>query len=47
MKVYSTDVCVPISNLVECISWAEKEVKKHGLDCTNGLGMLVMEIFTQ
>ena len=31
MKVYSTDVCVPISNLVECISWAEKEVKKHGL----------------
>ena len=31
MKVYSTDVCVPISNLVECISWAEKEVKKHNL----------------
>ena len=31
MKVYSTDVCVPISNLVECISWAEKEVKKHDL----------------
>jgi len=28
MKVYSTDVCVPISKLVECISWAEKEVKK-------------------
>jgi len=31
MKVYSTDVCVPISKLVECISWAEKEVKKLGL----------------
>ena len=31
MKVYSTDVCVPISNLVKCISWAEKEVKKHDL----------------
>ena len=31
MKVYSTDVCVPISKLVECISWAEKEVKRLGL----------------
>ena len=31
MKVYSTDVCVPISRLVECISWAEKEVKRLGL----------------
>ena len=31
MKVYSTDVCVPISKLVECISWAENEVKKLGL----------------
>jgi len=31
MKVYSTDVCVPISKLVQCISWAEKEVKKKGL----------------
>ena len=31
MKVYSTDVCVPISKLVECVSWAEKEVKKHDL----------------
>ena len=31
MKVYSTDVCVPISRLVECISWAEKEVQKLGL----------------
>ena len=31
MKVYSTDVCVPISRLVECISWAEKEGQKLGL----------------
>ena len=31
MKVYSTDVCVPISKLVECISWAEREVKRLGL----------------
>ena len=31
MIVYSTDVCVPISRLVECISWAEKEVQKLGL----------------
>ena len=31
MKVYSTDVCVPISKLVECISWAENEVNKLGL----------------
>jgi D-lactate dehydrogenase (cytochrome) len=31
MKVYSTDVCVPISRLVECISWAENEIKKLGL----------------
>ncbi len=31
MKVYSTDVCVPISKLVECISWAEKATKEYGL----------------
>ena len=31
MKVYSTDICVPISRLVECISWAEKEVNRLGL----------------
>ena len=31
MKVYSTDVCVPISKLVECVSWAEKEVSNKGL----------------
>jgi len=30
-KVYSTDVCVPISNLVECISFTEEEIKKLGL----------------
>ncbi len=31
MKVYSTDICVPISKLVECVSWAEKHVKENGL----------------
>ena len=31
MKVYSTDICVPISKLVECVSWAEKHVKQSGL----------------
>jgi len=31
IKVYSTDVCVPISNLVECIKFAEAEIKKYGL----------------
>jgi len=31
MKVYSTDICVPISKLVECVSWAEKHIKKNGL----------------
>jgi D-lactate dehydrogenase (cytochrome) len=30
-KVYSTDVCVPISNLVECINFTETEIKKLGL----------------
>ena len=30
-KVYSTDVCVPISNLVECINFTEEEIKKLGL----------------
>ena len=30
-KVYSTDVCVPISNLVECIKFTEEEIKKLGL----------------
>ena len=30
VRVYSTDVCVPISNLVECITFAEKEITKYG-----------------
>ena len=30
-RVYTTDVCVPISNLVECIKFAENEAKKYGL----------------
>jgi D-lactate dehydrogenase (cytochrome) len=30
-RVYSTDVCVPISNLAECINFTEKEIKKLGL----------------
>ncbi len=30
-RVYSTDVCVPISNLVECINFTEEEIKKLGL----------------
>ena len=31
IKVYTTDVCVPISNLVECIKFAENEIKNYGL----------------
>ena len=31
IKIYATDVCVPISNLVECINFAESEIKKYGL----------------
>ena len=31
IKVYTTDVCVPISNLVECIKFAEEEIKNYGL----------------
>ena len=31
IKIYTTDVCVPISNLVECIKFAEEEIKKYGL----------------
>ncbi|MDC0195120.1 FAD-binding protein [Alphaproteobacteria bacterium] len=30
-RVYVTDVCVPISNLVECIKFAEDEIKNYGL----------------
>ena len=31
IRVYTTDVCVPISNLVECIKFAEEEIQKFGL----------------
>tara|TARA_Y100001960_G_scaffold306928_1_gene362681 strand:- start:405 stop:1769 length:1365 start_codon:yes stop_codon:yes gene_type:complete len=31
IRIYTTDVCVPISNLVECIKFAEKEIKGYGL----------------
>ncbi len=31
IRVYATDVCVPISNLVNCIRFAEDEIKKNGL----------------
>ena len=31
LKVYTTDVCVPISNLVECIKFAEEEIKNYSL----------------
>ena len=31
IRIYTTDVCVPISNLAECILYAEKEIKKYGL----------------
>ena len=31
IKVYTTDICVPISNLVECIKFAEEEIQKYGL----------------
>ena len=30
-RVYSTDVCLPISKITECVNFAEKEVKKFGL----------------
>ena len=30
-RVYSTDVCLPISNIVECVNYAETEAKKFGL----------------
>ena len=31
IRIYSTDVCVPVSNLVECIKFAENEISKFGL----------------
>ncbi|WP_440922931.1 FAD-binding oxidoreductase [Candidatus Pelagibacter sp.] len=30
-RVYSTDVCLPISNITECVNYAEEEAKKFGL----------------
>ena len=30
-RVYSTDVCLPISNITECVNFAEEESKKLGL----------------
>ena len=30
-RVYSTDVCLPISNITECVNFAEQETKKLGL----------------
>ncbi len=30
-RVYTTDVCVPISKLVECIKFAEDEIRNYGL----------------
>ncbi len=30
-RVYSTDVCVPISNITECVNFAEEQAKKFGL----------------
>ena len=31
VRVYATDVCVPISNIVECIKFAENELQQTGL----------------
>ena len=31
VRVYATDVCVPISNIVECIKFAENELQETGL----------------
>ena len=30
-RVYSTDVCLPISNITECVKYAEEQAKKFGL----------------
>ena len=30
-RVYSTDICVPISNITECVNFAEEQTKKLGL----------------
>jgi D-lactate dehydrogenase (cytochrome) len=31
IKIYTTDICVPISKLVECIKFAEEKIKSYGL----------------
>ncbi len=31
IKIYTTDICVPISNLVEAIQFAETEIQNYGL----------------
>ena len=36
IRVYVTDVCVPISNIVECIKFAENEISKYGFDIIGG-----------
>ena len=33
-RVYSTDVCLPISNITECVNYAEEQAKKFGLRAT-------------
>ena len=30
-RVYSTDICVPISNITECVNFAEEQAKKFGV----------------
>ena len=30
-RVYSTDVCLPISNITECVNYAEEQAKKFGI----------------
>ena len=30
-RVYSTDVCLPISNITECVNYAEEQARKFGL----------------
>ena len=30
-RVYSTDICVPISNITECVNFAEEQAKKFGI----------------
>ena len=35
-RVYSTDVCLPISNITECVNYAEEQAKKFGLRAPMG-----------